>query len=389
VSISVNHRMLFAIALAALGQAYARPPAELNFGNIKFAKIEQRLYPDPVKRVCLKQELSETYPSAVVFTNRIIFLNKDGRDSGRDTFPESKDIKITESAHGEYIYIFATFGKEKPGGFHRLYKSDGTKVFAREDTAAVGTVGYGIPLESKDAFVRGGFGKLTIVKFDGEELASKQLLDANQYEDGDIYTAVDPAEQRIFVAANRFKVPSTDDKAYRPIMYGFDLNLAETFRDTLDALLALSLVCSENGKYLGLRAECVDNSSPLWIYNSDGQKLASFDNPKVLAVASGSDLLINLPREASPEIVSSLNWDVSYQPKIPNTDFPWSDASIASNGTLAMLYNGNEIALINIAQKSWHKLPFPFAFENSRFYDDGTKLIFRGEFGFIVYQLTR
>jgi hypothetical protein len=377
------------IAVAIFGQAYAGPPAELKFGNIKFSKIEQGLYSDPVKRVCLRHEGSDVYPSAVVFTNKIIFLNKDGGEAGRDTFPESKDIKITESSHGKFIYVFAPFGKVKPGGWHRLYKSDGKLIFAREDTASIGTVGFGIPLESKEEFIRGGFGKVTIAKFDGERVASKQLLDTAQYEDGDIHTAVDPGEEKIFIVVNHFKVPTTDDKALRPILYGFDTNLTEVFRDTIDALLALSLVCSENGKYLGLREECVDNTSPLWIFNSAGNKLTSFNNPRVLAVASGSDYLLNLPREAAPEIVSSLNWQVSYRPEIPKTEFPWSDASISGDGALALLYNGNEITLINIAQKSWDTLPFPYAFESGRLYNNGAKIIFRGEFGFIVYRLAK
>jgi hypothetical protein len=54
-----------------------------------------------------------------------------------------------------------------------------------------------------------------------------------------------------------------------------------------------------------------------------------------------------------------------------------------------VLYNGNDIALINIAKKSRCVLKFPYAFENCRLYNNDAKLILRGEFGFIEYQRTK
>jgi hypothetical protein len=371
-------------ALAISSCALATPPDTLNFGFAKFVKAREGLYHKPVRDVCIRDDGTEAYPTAVVFADRIAFLDKNGRETVRDTLPDTAGVKVIESAHGEYIYLFGSF-TDKPGGFHRLYSFDGKTILREENDTPVGAVGLGIPLEGAREFLMGGFGKVTLTKFDGEPVAAKQLLDKGLFEDGDIFAAADPAGSRIFIAANKFKLPVGQASFNRPILYGLGSRLNEIFEDTLQCLLVNSLRFSHNGKYL-LMGEETETSSLLWILDLAGHKLKSFENPKTIVFAIDSDYIIQLPHDAPAEILSSTDWRDIYRPSITSPS-SWIDAGISADGALGILYNGDEIVLLDIGNRSFEPVDFPFAFQTCGFYGPGRKLILSGEFGFEIYQL--
>ena len=385
VKISMKLRLFFIgiLIFALFYQAQAILPGALRFSNTNYIKVQQKLYDQPVKRICLRLEQDSAYPSAVVFGTKIIFLGKDGLEVGRDSFPESKELKVTESVHGEYIYLFGLYGSGTHGGFHRLYSFDGKVILSKEDSTTARASNLGVPLESQKAFLMGGSGKVSLVSFDGAELSSKQYLNLDNYEDGDIYVAPSHDETGLYAIVNKYKIPEDNE---RPILYGFDSKLNELFRDTLDCPLGFSPQCSENGKYLSIKEECENTSNPFLIMDPQGRNLINLDNPKTIEFASGSDYFVYVPRDLGPQIFSSTNRLESYKPDLPISEYPWSDAAISSDGSLVTLYNGNEIALINTVMRSWSRIDFPYAFEDCRLYDNGNTLILRGEFGFVIYK---
>ncbi len=309
-------KLLFlgAIALAFSPHASAGPPDTLKFSSIQYVKIQQELYSEPVKKICLKSENDDAYPAVVVFNGKILFLGPDGKEIRQDSLPQAKETKVTQSAEGNLVYVFGPLSDSTKGAFHRLYKSTGEIILSKIDSASLGAVGMGIPLERENAFILGGFGKATLTKFDGSPVAQKQFLNKEIYEDGDIYTSVIPVENTIFMAVNRFKVPIGNDNSVKPILYAFDSKLNEIFNDTLDGAIALSLTTSENGKFLILREESSDTGSPLWIVDFSGKRLKSFANPRVVAIAAEGNYLIQVPRGGRPEIYSTLDWSLLYTP---------------------------------------------------------------------------
>ncbi len=373
-------------ALAVSSSVLAMPPDTLDFGFAKFVKMHEGLYHEPVRHVCIKEDNAGAYPSAVVFAEEIAFLNKDGRETSRDTLPDTVGIKITESTHGEYIYIFGSF-KNKPGGFHRLYTFDGKTILKEETKTPVGLTGLGTPLEDAKEFLAGGFGKVALTKFDGELIAEKQLLNKDLLEDGDILAAADPEGGRIFVAANKFKLPVGQTTFNRPILYAFNSGFNEIYADTLESLLVTSLKLSQNNKFLLMKDE-TETSSLLWVLNLAGRKLRSFENPKRIIFASDSDYLLHLPHNAPAEILSSTDWRDVYQPSVSSPS-SWIDADISNDGALGVLYNGDEIVLLDIMNKASATVDYPFAFRTCRFYGAGHRLILTGEFGFEIYEMTR
>jgi hypothetical protein len=381
-------KLSFLCAIALAISVHAGPPDTLKFSTARYVKTQQELYGDPVKRICLKSENDDAYPSVVVFGRKIVFLGPKGSEIGQDSLPQAKEIRVTQSAEGNLLYVFGPLSDSTQGAFHRLYKSTGELVLSKTDNITLGPVGMGMPLERSNTFVMGGFGKATLTNFDGILITQKQFLNKDNYEDGDIYTSVIPSESTIFIAVNRFKVPLGNDNSVKPILYAFDSKLNEIFNDTLDGAMALSLTASENGKYLILREESSEGGSPLWIIDLSGKKLKNFDNPRVVAIAANGDYLIQVPRGGRPETYSTADWNLLYTPDLPPMQFPWIDAAISSNGSMAILYNGDDLALLDIKNKSWSIVHFPYAFENCRFYENGQKLILRGEFGYTIYKLT-
>jgi hypothetical protein len=381
----MRFRLLFigALVFTLFYQAQAILPDALKFPNANYIKVQQKLYEQPVKRVCLRLEKDSAYPSAVIFGTKIVFLGKDGFEVGRDSFPESKELKITESVHGEYIYLFGLYGSGTHGGFHRLYSFDGKVIISREDSTTARASNLGVPLENQKAFLRGGSGQVSLTTFDGTELSSKRYLNLDNYEDGDIYVATSPDETGDYAIVNKYKIPEDNE---RPILYGYDSKLNELFRDTLDCPLGFSPQCSENGKYLSIKEECENTSNPFLILDPLGRNLISLDNPKTVEFASGSDYFVYVPRDLGPEIFSSTNRQASYKPDLPVPEYPWSDAAISSDGSLVTLYNGDEIVLVNTAMRSWNRIDFPYAFEDCRLYNNGKTIILRGEFGFVIYK---
>jgi hypothetical protein len=371
------------LSLVLFGRALAQLPDTLLFSPTKYIKTQQLLYSEPVKRVCLRGDKDSAYPSAVFFSTSVVFLDKNGREAGKGDFPESKEVKVIESSSGEYIYLFGASPTAKQGGFHRLYRYDGKLILSRDDSAAVGPVGLGIPLESQNAFLMGGSGQITLTTFDGKLLASRQYLNPQNYEDGDIFLATSPGEQEFYAVINKFQIPDENDRA---ILYCLDSKLGEIFRDTLDCSLASSPLCTQNGDFINFREECDDNTNPSWIFDATGHKLMSLNNPRMVAFASASDYFIGLSRDSGPEIFSSANLQASYKPVLPSTDFPWNSIAISSNGSRASLFNGDAIVLINTEMRSWSGVYFPFAFDNIRLYDRGNTIMLRGEFGFVIYK---
>ena len=69
-----------------------------------------------------------------------------------------------------------------------------------------------------------------------------------------------------------------------------------------------------------------------------------------------------------------------------SSQYFWGDASISEDGSWGSLYNGSEIILLDINNKTLSKIDFPFAFSTCHLYDNGRKLILTGEFGYEIYQ---
>lgn len=375
---------IIVILFLTSGISLALPPNILDFSSSKYVRRMEKLFHDKVVHVCIVKKDGMIFPSAIVFEGKIDFLDDNGNQTSEQTFGPLMETRVTESVDGNYIYVFGAF-KDRPGGINRIYSHDGKVILEKNTSDRIGIKGLGIPVEGKKFLVLAREGELSLTDFKGDVVATKKILDKEKGEDGDIEVAATRDGDKIFAGANKFRLPPADNKQL-PIIYSFDSNLNVLSQDSSSFLMILDLQCTPNGKFLVIRAEADSNRSPLVITNSSFHPLLSLENAHSVKFSADDHFLIFEPRVGPPQIISCSNWQVLYKPSI-SIDDPWLDTDISDNGSKAILFNGNEILIIDSQKKEWHSASFPYSFMNCRISGNGHRLILMGEFGFVVYDI--
>ena len=374
----------FCISLITFNICMGLPPDKLDFSSAKYFRRMDQLFHEKVVHVCIYKQGDTINPSAIVFEDKIVFLDNNGNQTSERAFGSIREVRVTESVSGKYIYVFGSFN-DKPGGIHRLYTHDGKVVLEKDTLDRIGFKGFGVPVEGKEFFVLARDGELTLTNFKGDIIASKKILDADKGEDGDVLTAVTQKGNKIFVGANKLRMPPENNQKL-PDFYTFDSNLDLIRKDSSTYLMILDIQCTPDGKFLIIRAEAAGELSPLVITDTSYHELLSLDNAQAVKFSDDENYMIHIPRSGSPEIISCSNWQVFFRPIMSN-DYPWLDYDISNDGSSALLFNGNEILLLDCQKKTWHLVDFPFSFTNCRISGNGHRLILMGEFGFVVYDI--
>jgi hypothetical protein len=292
-------------------------------------------------------------------------------------------LNMTQSQTGKYIYIYGPHS-DRPGGYHRLYEYHGNRVFACDDSSRVGLSGYGLPLENAGEFLLAQNGVISLTSFERKKVNEVILLNKEAYEDGDMVLSFTPDEKRIFAAVNKFKMPKPE---VGPELVVFDSKLKVISRQALPYLLVISLQCSSDGKYLLLRVELSDGTSPVIVCDSAGHELLRLDNPQSAKFTADSRYLFNVRRTAKGEILAVATWDSVFTPVIPVTGFRWIDSDISDDGNIMAFFEGNRLLVASREMQSSGHILFPYSFTTIRLYNKGKYLIFSGEFGAIVYRM--
>jgi hypothetical protein len=364
----------------------ALPPETLDFSLIKYGLTFKQLFPQPIKQVCINSAKSTLFPAAAVFSDKVVFFDDKGSINKEYDLPDTCEIKVKVSSQGEYIYVYGHF-TGRTGGFHRLFRSDGKLIFKRDDSNAFGPDGMGTPVAAPKYFLLAWHGFLTLTDFDGRLLVKKQVLNRDNFEDGDIYTTTSLKGKIIYAVANKYKVPFDQTRASRPIFYTFDTKLNEITHDTLPYLIVNSISCSNSGGLIVFRTELENGASPVIITDARSIELHRLDNLMGLKFSAESPDVIDVPRAGRPEIISSQTWETVFRPNMEYQKYSWIDYDISPDGADVVLYDGDSAYLLDNQYQLWGKASFPFAFSNCRIWRNGGRLIFSGEFGFVVYDI--
>lgn len=377
---------VLALIIFLAESAPAIPTDTLDFSIAKYIKRCQILLPEDVKYVCVNSSRSEAYPWAVVTRNKLLFYNRMGVLDGEQPLPPAKDYKITESARGQYLLIRG-LKTNRLVEFERLYKSDGSLIFESElGSGADGGI-FATPVEVSNYVLTVDGGGVLITSFGGDTLAARVLHDTAFYEDGDIVAAPRRDGKRIYVASNRFKFPRQSDTA-GVIFYRLTRELKEEVMVALPYLLARDISCTTNGEYVALTTELEDGTTPMMILDSNGREVFRLSNPAYAKFSDDMSYLLLVPRMGPPDIIDIEDWQTYFRPSNIIPRFPWVDVDIAL-GKYSILFDSNDLYLVDIGQKRWGKAPFPFAFSRCRIYGNGRRIILSGQFGFVVYDRLR
>jgi hypothetical protein len=375
--LSIGSVLLFFVNSLAI------PPDTLDFGFMKYYKEQSLLYYDQVQGAAIRSEKGQSFPSAVVFKDSIIFLTSSDTISKVDSIPPLLAIAVVPSQNGKYIYLYGPHN-DRPGGIHELYDYTGTRLFMRDETARIGLSGFGIPLENSRQFLQAQNGVVTLTTFEGKKVNDVILSNKDLFEDGDIALSVTTDEKRIFAVVNKFKMPKPE---IGPEFVAFDSKLRVISRRTLPYLLIINQQCSNDGKFILLRVELSDGSAPVIVCDSTGSELFRLNNPQIAKFSADSKYLFNVKRSAKASILETASWDSVYAPDIAMTGFNWTDADISDDGNIMAFFDGNHLLTGNREQQASGELPFPYAFKTVRLYDHGKRMILSGEFGAVVYRM--
>ena len=137
----------------------------------------------------------------------------------------------------------------------------------------------------------------------------------------------------------------------------------------------------------------------------------SFDNTTIIRIASTSenspisdksskadtkskqsakgDLLLRAVSKGQAELLVSPGWKPLNAISMPLPAYPWVDGALDSHGQYALLYNDDELALLEIKSGQVSRIPFPYSFKRCFISSGGKRIVLTGEFGFVIYELSR
>jgi hypothetical protein len=381
----LNPIHLILAILAFCGPAFASVPDTLDFSSVKFARIREMLFHDPVVSVNVRNRGASSYPSAVAFHDRIVFFDKKGHEIAVKALPVSDASKITFSANGNYIYFYGPYA-DRRRSIHHLFRYDGKIILEREDTTRFDPNGLGFPVEGTKCLLSSRDGNVIITGFNGSTHASRQLLNGPLGEDGDIFVASSADGKMIFAVANKHKLPPLTAGPDMPILYRFNSNLDEVSHTQLPYLMAVSLRSSLDGAFLVMSVGTESGLNPTFVTHVNGHPLHMFENPMLLQFSRDCGCLVQIPHTGRPEFYTTGDWrPMEFTSRLQGR-FIWMDAGISDDCRYAVLFDGDQIFLGDIAERQWHKARFPYAFSSCQLYDKGKLLILTGEFGCVIYR---
>jgi hypothetical protein len=369
------------------GIVSARPPETLDFGFARFVKKQEMLFREPVLHVMINDAGSKPYPYALVLNDRIILLNKAGKQISESPLPAISRIKVRESVDCKYLSLYGHDADSK-SAFMRLFSDKGELLFSRDDFQYNDRIPAPLPLAKSRRLLFVDNGTLVLTGFNDDTLASRILLARDSFQDGDIFVAACGRDDHFFAVANRYQFPTReiDD---RPTLYHFDSGLNEHSRSTLPYLLINDINPTADGEHLYFSAEQEDGKSPIIISDFEGRALHTFLSSSILRSSSESGAILHIPRSGKPELVDFLERKTPAVIDLPAHRYPWLDAAISADSRYLLFYNDDELALFDTANRRSAKVPFPFSFRRCFISEQGRRIILAGDFGFEIYELSR
>jgi len=385
---------------------FARPPDTLDFGAAKYHKTGEMLYRNPVRHVMINE--TRLLPYALVFDNKIEFLDRKGRIVSESPLPPGKNVRVSESAHNKFIAVYGNI-TDSNRGFIRLFDEKGSLLFSDDNLPYDNRAPSPLILESRKRLIFVDKGTLSALAFNGDTLATTSFPPSDSVWNGDISSALCGGNDQFSIIANRYLIP-TEKEEDRPRLYRFDSNLEFLSCDTLPYLFVSGLSYTPDGKYFQFQAESGSGPNqtmsqrafpshvdePLKIEASFVRiAVRSKEKPFESAETSSpenvdkKDIALIVPRRGYPQILISPKWNPLATINLPTPELPWVDVALSPDGQYALFYNDDELVFWNSKGDRPAHSPFPYSFKRCFISDGGKGLLLAGEFGFVVYELAR
>jgi hypothetical protein len=378
-----------AVITALPSTVQSRPPDTLDFGFIKYAKKLEMLFRDPVRHVLINDAGSKPFPYALLFDAKIVFLNKRGSIISESVLPSATYMKAGESQNSKYILVYGHIADSKYG-FVRVFDNAGQLLYAADSVEYHAQRDAPLPLEKPVRLLSaGGPGEIIIDGLDeSEPPITEALFTSENYEDGETHFALSSKANEFLTVVNKYQIP-TGKPEDNPEFHRIDGDLRRIASMTLPYLLIDEIGYFPRSQFCYVKAELEDGKNQMIILDLNGNEHHRFPGGSILRFAARANLFLQVQRSGKPTLIDATSWESVRIIEKLTARFPWVDAAISPDGRYSLFYNDDELAIFETRGNRLAKLSFPYSFKRCFISEKGGRIILAGDFGFVVYDLSR
>lgn len=385
---NVSHKIISAILFGLIvlvglsADLYAsRLPDTLKLGGQVYLKRVERFYNNRARLVLINENQPSPYIMAELFDNRVSFSNQLGKIVKTDSFPQPPQFAYSKT--GSWLYVWGR--RNYANNYYRLYGPKGVVLFEKLMPSSGTEPSTGVPTESATEFIKEVWpdGLFEIVDTSGIVQHSVKPLSEDVQADF-IYDS-DMAEKNIFLAASPGEYSE---------LICYDKDLIEQRRLKVSYISAISVTASRNGRFAMVNFFDIGEGRPIIIvkpsleipykvtYPTVG-RFSQDENYFGTARINGEVLLL---RTDSWEPVIKI--DSAALLSKPNAG-NWKDVEFSDDGRYMLGLSDGVLLCVDIANRTWELIDFPYAFRQARLFDQSVDLYFTGDFGWTLYRLNR
>jgi hypothetical protein len=385
---SVSHKIL---SIAIIGVAIiiglatdtiaSRLPDTLRFGGLTYLKRVERLYNNRARLVLIDENQQPPYVMAELFNTHVSFSNALGKTVKTDSFPQAPGFAYSKT--GSWLYVWGK--KDYTNNFYRLYGPKGTVLLEKVMPSSGTEPSTGMPTEKADAFIKEVWpeGLLEIIDTSGAMQHSVKPLSGEIQADF-LYDS-DLGENNIFLVASPGEFTDL-------ICYNSDL--VEQRRQTVSYTSAVSLTASRGGRFAMVNFFDVGEGRPLLIitpaleipYKVSYPLVGRFSyDDNYFGTARINDEVLLLRTDSWEPIVKIDSTALISKPNAGN----WKDIEFSDDGRFMFGLSDGIMLVIDIEKRTWEFIDFPYNFRQARLFNHSIDLYFTGDYGWVLYQLSR
>jgi hypothetical protein len=356
----------------------SRLPDTLRFGDVAYIKRVEKLYHNKARLILINEKQQTAFVMAELFEKHVSFLNPAGNTVKTDSFPQPPSFAYSKT--GSWLYLWGR--KNDANYYYRIYGANGDILFEKSLPPSGSEPSTGTPLENITGFIKTVWpeGVLALVDSAGDMLYSARPLEDNSQ--ANFLFDTDLNENAIFVAA------SPGD--YTEFI-SYNGHLVEQKRTTLPLNGAFSISASDDGRFAMVNFYDTGEGWPLVVMSATGQNLYQVPFPKTYAMSSDANYL-GLAR-ANNELIllKTDSWETivrvdSAAVAAWTHSGSWKNIEFSDDTRYMLALSDGVLLCIDILNRTWKALDFPYAFWQARLLNKSTDLYLTGDYGWVLYK---
>jgi hypothetical protein len=385
---NVSHKIL---AITIIGAAIivglatdtfaSRLPDTLRFGSLTYLKRVERMYNNRARLVLINENEQPPYVMAELFDRFVSFSNLSGKTIKTDSFPQPPSFAYSKT--GRWLYIWGR--KDYTNNFYRLYGPRGVVLFEKVMPSSGTEPATGMPTETGGNFIKEVWPEGLLEIVDSTGIAQHSVKPLTEDVQADFLYDSDLGEKNIFLVASPGEYTEL-------VCYNSDL--VEQRRQRVSFTSAVALTASRNGRFAMVNFFDVGEGRPILIitpsldipYKVSYPLVGRFsydENYFGTARINGEVLLLRT--DSWEPIVKIDSTALISRPSAGN----WKDIEFSDDGRFMFGLSDGIMLVVDIEKRTWEFIDFPYNFRQARLFKQSIDLYFTGDYGWVLYRLSR